>query len=170
MVHDGIERSVYLNRGEHWWRSCCQLVLGSDGNFYDCESSQFFDYENPKEFNWEEISNQYTCNQAGEGNGVDWDKRQRYMDAADARLGSLKADSEWQHICPRLYYSMEKTDQLAKDTGKEGGKVKDGMIMAANMSEVSKIYRNGIMKIATTLMSHPSFQELYIQNRSVQGS
>jgi len=162
-LHDGLERMAYLKQGKRWWLDCTQLILGADGNFYNCEASNFYDYDTPADFNWEGAAKSFSINHASWGRGVDWAKRQAYMDEADEALGSLTPDIEWQIICPRLYYTMEKNNKLA---GAEG---KDWQSMVENTHDLSRVYHNGFNKLATRLKDNPSFQKLYIESRTIQG-
>ncbi|MFH2204894.1 MAG: radical SAM protein, partial [Elusimicrobiota bacterium] len=88
-LHDGLERSEYLKQGKRWWLDCTQLILGADGNFYNCEASNFYDYDTPADFNWEAAAKHHSISHASAGRGVNWAKRQEYMDEADQALGSL---------------------------------------------------------------------------------
>lgn len=162
-LHDGLERAAYLKQGKAWWRECTQLILGSDGHFYNCEASHFFDYDTPAPFNWSAATREHGIHRAADRNGVDWEKRGAYMDEADRALGELGPDLHWQIVCPRLYYSMERNNRLA------GAQGKDLRAMAANTLELSKVYQDGMMRLAARLREHADFRAAYIERRSVQG-
>lgn len=162
-LHDGIQRAAILNQGKKWWKECTQLILGSDGNFYNCEASNFYDYNAPKEFNWRGVAQTHGINHAGAGEGVDWKKRQQYMNEADEALGELSPDIEWQIICPRLYYSMDKNNEIA---GKKG---KELMEMAEVTHRLSRVFHKGMLQLAARLRDNPSFKKMYIDTPVVQG-
>lgn len=150
-IHDGLQRAGHLKMGKGWWRECAHVILGADGNFYSCESIGMFP--------WSEVAAKHSINHASAGKGVDWAKRQAYMKEADEALGEHgRPDSEWQHMCPRLYYTVAHI---------EG---KDPRDMVDNMHRTSRILKAGLMRLSARLKDNPSFQREHIEADVVQGS
>lgn len=149
-LHDAVKRAGCLKLGQPWWKHCCHLILGADGCFYTCESNGDFD--------WERVRPLHAINHARAGCGVDWAKRRAFMDEADAALGARGPDSEWTHMCPRLYYTR------AKVSGKPVGPMID------TLHRTSRVLYAGLMRLAARLRENPSFRDEHIRSGCWQGS
>ncbi|MFH2204895.1 MAG: radical SAM protein [Elusimicrobiota bacterium] len=150
-IHDGLQRVAARKSGKGWWTECVHLILGSDGNFYSCEAIGLYP--------WSEVAGKHSINHCSAGRGIDWAKRQAYMEEANTVLGEHgKPDSEWQHMCPRLYYTVAHI---------EGKDPKD---LVDNMHRTSRILHGGLMKLAARLQDNPSFNKEHILADVVPGS
>jgi len=150
-IHDGLQRAAARKTGKGWWTECVHLILGSDGHFYSCEAIGLFP--------WSEVAEKYSINHASAGRGIDWAKRRKYMEDANAALGENgKPDSAWQHMCPRLYYTVAHI---------EGKDPKD---LVDNMHHTSRILHDGLLKLSARLKDNPSFQQEHILADVVAGS
>lgn len=128
-----------------WWKDCFRLTLGADGNFYDCEAMGCAPYA--------KVLEPHGINHARSGRGIDWAKRQSYMDAAYRRLRQLGAEDAWQHVCPRLYYTV------AQCLGAELAPLID------NLHRVSELFFTELVKLSTRLRRHPDFIRNYTSSR-----
>lgn len=142
MAHALFQAAYHRRGGEPWWKKCFRITLGADGNFYDCEAIGFTTYPRAQR--------NHAVNHASDGIGIDWAKRQEYMDRADTVLEELGAVEGWQHVCPRLYYSV----------GEFLGR--DPKPMVDNLHRVSKTLFTRFVKIAARLRTHPRFIKAYM--------
>jgi len=94
-ISEAVRRNRENSRGNsgEWWKQCDTLVLGDDGNFYSCHSSQM----SPKAKGAKlRIGNTDT--------GIRWKKRERAISRAGAFLESLDVDYPNHLHCPMLFY------------------------------------------------------------------
>jgi len=150
-IHDALNREAALSLGQNWWQHCVHIILGSDGHFYACESIGMF--------NFSDVQDRYTLNKCDSDKGINWAKRNKWMDDADVMLGKNgRPDKEWQHMCPRLYAQVSEV---------EGTDPSDVVNM---MHKTSRMLRNSMIKIATRLREHPDFMKKHVAADVVQGS
>lgn len=145
MINHALHNGTELAAGRNWWKECFRLVLGADGNYYDCEGALLLPYERIAESN--------AVGAPRQDKGVDWAARQAYMDEADLYLERLGADKDWQDVCPRMYY---------KAMGLMG---QDPKHMVENLHRVSRIFLMGLVKLASRLKGEPSFAAAYLTTK-----
>ena len=134
-------RPYRKRRGRAWWRDCFRLILGADGHFYNCEGALLFPYG--------KIQATHSIGRARE-NAVDWNARQKVMDASEKTLKKLDAEENWQFVCPRLYCSAmpllgEKPDEAV-----------------ANLHRASTIFLKAFVQLADELKGNASFARAYL--------
>jgi len=143
MAHALFQAAYHSKGGEAWWKKCFRITLGADGHFYDCEAIGFTTYPRAEQ--------NHAVNHASSGKGIDWKKREEYMDRADKVLEELGCVEGWQHVCPRLYYSVGEFLE------------KDPKPMIDNLHRVSELFFKNMVKIAARLREHEHFRQAYLQ-------
>lgn len=138
-------RHVVLNAraragGRAWWEACGKLVLGADGSFYACEGSLAAPYGR-------DVAPRIGDPQSG----VDWGKRQAYLEGAGAAVEALGARERWQHVCPRVYY------RVAEESGVRLAP------LIENLHRVSDVYCAGLMTIVGALRGNAAFRAAYLE-------
>jgi len=144
MIHHALYNAVFLERGKAWWDKCFRLILGADGNYYDCQGIYAFPYGRAASS---------VINRAVDSRGADWKARETYMEKAAGMLKKLKVDKDWQHVCPRCYYKV--LDLM--------GKPEDLPAMMENLHKVSRVFMGALVDAASRLRSERSFVEAYIE-------
>lgn len=142
MLSHALLNGTMLARKQTWWRPCVRLILGADGQFYDCEGAFLLPYH--------QLGDQSAVKRPAEGRGVDWAAREAFMAEADKALKAMGAESDWQYVCPRVYY---KALTLMKA---------DPRPMVENLHRVSKVFLGGFVRLAARLKDNEAFRRKYL--------
>jgi len=144
-IDHAVRSGSALLRGEAWWRHCDQLVLGADGNYYDCEGILYMPY--PR------VGGRHGIGRARGGRGPDWQARQRYLDEAVQELGRLGVEDEWFVVCPIMYC------KAARLMGS------DLSAIVRTAAEISEAFLAPLGRLALDCARHPAFKRRYLDEK-----